>query len=102
MGGANREDVPAFLREQLEPLDDDALHSVAEYARRPDGVPDESVPRTVVNAVVMQDESEQEAIASYAERLAAGATDEESEPSGEESGSDGGNDDVPSMGPFFG
>lgn len=108
MGQAPREEVPEFLLEQMESLDADTLGAVAEFARNPDGVPEETVPQTVVNAVVMQDEKQRAATAACADNLANGAERDEAgtEDDGDDDSTDGDDDstngDVPSMGPFFG
>jgi hypothetical protein len=106
MGQTPREQVPDFLLERLESLDDSTLAAVAEFARNPGGVPEETVPQAVVNAVVMQDEQRRAATAAVADDLARGAAGSETgsgdDPDDDSTDDDSTDDDVPSMGPFFG
>lgn len=95
------EEIPEFLVERIQALDEEPLRHLVPYARNPVGTAHDSIPENVATSLYLQDDEVMEAVADYAERLADAKAEGETP---EEDGGDDDDDDGPDFmtGPAFG
>jgi hypothetical protein len=86
------EQIPEFLIERLEPLNEETLLAVASYAES-DGVPPDEVPDDFSTSFALQDDETLQAIATFSRNLAENSEETNAEESESSAADDEAEDD---------